>query len=200
MLRDKLLGTLFILSFFVTAQPAFSLTTLPDPIVPSSVQATIPFDVSFSFNLEAETDYYIKVRLGQADSFSKAQTFNAIDQKWLSDTGANGKWELMPKVKTDSNGFWSGTITAKTTTSVTLGENFLKVSLRKVGTTTNNESPTATINITAAPEKPPPPPPEIKIKVILSEFIPNPKDGDEWVEIYNPKVKLWGIGTLTILP
>jgi len=190
---SKLFTALAILSllFLSTGRLVFA-QDLPAPTAPTSVAATVAFDVSFSFSLEPNTTYHIKARIGKTESsLTKGQTYKSSDDSWLSSGSA---WTLFPTVTTDGSGFWSGVIKAKTSSTVELGENLLGITLRKLNTTTNIESLTTTLNITSAPKPPPNPPPTSKVDVSLSEFMPNPKDGDEWVEIYNPTTTQANLG------
>lgn len=161
--RNKILSVGFVAVFiffglFPSSVLAAATVTITNS--PASAAATSDFTVSFSASgLTPSVQYYAKVRIGVSGSsgspYTKAETKNGSD--WLGDSAA---WTSMPTFTTDSNGALSGTLTARTKSDVTLGNNSLLVRLKPVSDGNTIDSFTdVTIEITAAPSPFPSPSP-----------------------------------------
>ncbi len=140
--------------FYLFPQKTFAATIT---IVNSPSSATVEqeFNVNFSANdLEANTQYYGKMRLGTNKSYIKGETKNG--DSWFGDTAT---WPSFPVLQSDNSGIINGTIAGRAKTTAQLGTNQLFVRLRKVSGSTNISPDGQTmIEITQATATPTPSP------------------------------------------
>ncbi len=171
---------------------------------PSEIRMNQQGTVSFSGTFDLNSQYYAKVRLGKNNSFTKAETYNPVTSQWLSDSG---EWNSFPVFTTDDSGKLSSepfnlTWRAKDTTEV--GINQLSIRIRKVGTTDNQDSSPAPVDIkilitdpspslSPLPSSSPNPssspignPSKDISNIFINEVMACPESGgSEWVELYN---------------
>lgn len=153
-------------------------------ITVASVEVGESFDIDVSLMTEANKNFYLKARLGQIPAqLSKAQTYNSTTNSWLSDQSA---WTGFPTVATDGEGRWQGKVSARAIASVVLGKNYLVLRARELVSGQLIDSPIAEINLTAKIQPPQNSATIFEPKTIkLSEIMPNPSSGEEWVEVFN---------------
>ncbi|GEM_PF-5891108 len=135
---------LFILILFAIKTPAYAVTVTITS-APSPVAINEEFNVSFAAtDLEINTQYYGKIRLGTNNTYTKGETKNG--DTWLGDTSS---WTSFPTFTTDSSGSLNATIIGRAKSTAEVGTNQLFVRLRKVGSSTNvSPDGETTINIT----------------------------------------------------
>ncbi len=147
----------FFLIFFFIFPSIFLAATITTTSSPSSVAQLEEFDIGFSAQeIEADTDYYLKVRIGKEGTTpTKGETYNPSTSSWLSDSSA---WTGFPTATSNGNGDLSATVRARAKTSAEEGVNQLFIRLRKVGSTTNLDSSPVELEITASVITPTPTP------------------------------------------
>lgn len=130
--RYFLFVVFFVFILLIYASPVFAVSiTITN--APSSVNQSEEFIVTFSASdLETNTQYYEKVRIGTGGTYTKGETKNG--DNWLGDTDS---WSNFPTVTTDSSGSISTSLTARAKDTAEIGTNQLYVRLRKVGASSN---------------------------------------------------------------
>lgn len=175
---------------------ALSILIKPLPVSAEFLEVTSPaeiyqdtaFEIDVRISAQPNQNYKIKARIGKISSqMNKGQTFDETNGVWLSDTVS---WDKFPSFQTNSEGSWNGKLKVKPTTTASLGNNLLQVRIQKPDDTGKYSSPTYNITIlnnTVAETETPKQTPVIKVegKAILSEFMAQPSDKIEWVEIRN---------------
>lgn len=118
---------------------------------PSSVAKEEEFNVVVSASdLNPDTSYYLKVRIGKdTSSMNKGETYN--NGMWLSDTSA---WTSFPSQQTDASGSLSYVLKAKTKAAAEEGENKIMARLRL--NDKNYDSSLETLQILSASSSPSP--------------------------------------------
>ena len=173
--------TLVVLATIIANPRSVSAEYL-EIISPADVYQDTQFQIDIRVSAQAETVYQVKARIGQAKNLlTKGQTFDEGNGVWLSDSVG---WDKFPNIQTDQNGVWQGNLKVKTSSTTSLGTNLLLVRLHNSTKNSNYDSPTYTINVSQS-LPPPPPAPKSAGKPILSEFMPQPADKTEWVELQN---------------
>ncbi len=179
--------------------------------VPSEVTIGNPFTLTAVVSgLVANFTYYTKIRIGQTSSdMNKSQTNNPLNdssQDWLSDTDA---WSTFPQITSDSSGNWNGSVIGRPGNTAIAGTNLVVLRIRKTDGSTNYDSGAFSFNVnpassptpspspllTPTPSPSPTPTPNDYSNLFISEYIPYPDSGNEWVEIYNGndfEVNLYG--------
>ncbi len=158
-------------------QKIFAESQITISTSPSSVEKLQEFNVEYSVSLESNQQYYVKVRIGEnTSSLTKGETYNETTSTWLQD---NSSWTSFPTITTNASGNFNSTIKARAKDSAQEGSNKLTVRVRKVGTSTNQDSDPADLQISASSST------SYPSNIYLSEFMPDPSEGQEWVEIYN---------------
>ena len=173
-LKIFLLGfsLVLILPNQVSAESQITITSSP-----SSVKKLEEFNIDFSVSLEANTQYYIKVRIGETTSdLNKGETYNEATSTWLSDTS---EWTSFSTITTGAEGNYSSNIKARAKDTAQEGTNKMTIRVRKVGTDSNTDSDPVNLQLTAAAST------SYPSNIYLSEFMPNSAEGQEWVELYN---------------
>lgn len=154
---------------------------------PAEIFVETPFEVSLDISAQANSDYFVKARIGKEISKLKnGQTFSESKGVWLSDTVS---WTSFPSFTTDSSGHYSGKIKVQASKNSELGQNLLVIRTRD-GNGKLTDSPAYSVNILSTEQAPVPAKPEpVVVKTaepILNEFMPQPPTSSkEWVEIKN---------------
>lgn len=150
-----IIGTLFFLggllwSAPILAAPTASIISTPDNIV---IGQSFTLTASAS-GMSSGSNYFTKIRIGSTSAaMNKGQTFNSLNDSpddWLSDTS---EWSKFPIVVSDSNGAWTGSLTARLVDSAFLGSNYFVFRLRSA-TGTNYDSASVSALISPAPPAP----------------------------------------------
>lgn len=129
----KLIIFLLFFLFLFPRSPIYAAVTITVSQPASSVAINEEFNTSFNTNgLEADTQYYGKIRLGTSGTYTKGETKNG--DTWLGDTDS---WTSFPTFTSDSSGNLNSTLVGRAKSTATLGENQLFVRLRKVGASAN---------------------------------------------------------------
>lgn len=137
-----LLLLLFPKSVFAT--PLISISSFP-----SSVIIGEEFDVVFdTSSLDPSAQYYMKALGGI--SFLEVDTWNS---SWFQQ---NATWTSMPIFSSNSEGSASVTIKIRFNPSTVDGSKELKIRIRKVGDSTNYDSPTVNLSVIAVTSTPTP--------------------------------------------
>lgn len=170
-----------LIAFLTITNPVYAASHIEINSLPESVQQDTKFSLLVEISASENSAYYIKVRGGKdSSSLRSVQTLNSSSNTWLTDTAS---WSKFPTISTDDEGVWSGSISAKFGLDKPLGENLLLVRIKKVGGGEFSVSQLSKIDVL---EKPKLVITNNNLKVFLNEFSPAPKEGQEWVEIYNP--------------
>lgn len=204
---------LLTLLFLFFATPASASIAITINSFPAEVTVGSPFAITATASgLVANSTYYAKVRIGQTFSdLNKGQTNNPLNDSpgdWLSDTDG---WINFPQIPSDNSGNWNGSITGRPGNSTIAGSNLIVLRLRKTDGTTNYDSSPQSFNVNSAPSPTPSPTPSPSptstpsanpsstpndySNLFISEYMPYPESGNEWVEIYNgneSEVNLYG--------
>src|SRR3989344_7049355 len=153
---------------------------------PAEIYENSAFEIDINVSAQPNSSYHIKARLGQSSAaLNKGQTFNPTDGVWLSDTVS---WDKFPSFQTNSEGSWIGQLKVKPAATASLGNNFLLVRIHRVDNNSNYDSPMYSVTLLEPIVVPPAvPQPTIKPegKPALSEFMAQPLDKTEWVELRN---------------
>src|SRR3989344_6434351 len=176
--------------------PIYAQSNIEIIDLPEEVNIDKEFDLSIELAATPSTSYYLKARGGDAlNNLRNSLTLNEPTNFWLTDTSS---WTKFPVITTDADGFWSGTLGVKFSTSTTLGQNLVLIRIREINTTKNLDSASEEILVTENSQDYQPVsnenPTSKNIKIILNEFSPAPNEGKEWVEIYNTDFQTAGIG------
>jgi hypothetical protein len=175
---------LYFVSFVLAGDINYSFS------FPEEVEQLEEFEVGFNVSgLKSEAVYYFKVRIGKDSSLTKAENWNG--ENWLYDTSS---WSKFPSIITNKAGELAGLAKVRVKDDVETGINDLV--LRLHNDSTNYNSQVSKINILKAVISPSPkqsssPLPSSSCgnfypnNIFLSEFMPNPSGGEEWVELYN---------------
>jgi len=139
LLVDKFLKLALTSAFFLTfflLLPSFvkAETSILINSCPSQVNKLGEFEISFTVQLETQTEYYYKGRVGQGSTLNKAETYNG---EWLGDSDS---WSKFPILKTNDTGSFSGNAKLRIKDSALEGENKLILRVRKIGTDNNLDS------------------------------------------------------------
>lgn len=153
---SKLLTLLLSGIFFLTSVILVHAASISITSSPTTIEELQEFNVGFSASsLDPDTQYYIKVRVGTNNSYTKAETKN--NGSWFGDTDG---WESFPIQTTGASGALVGTVTARVKNTADAGANNLYVRLRKVGSSSNvSPDGESTIQVTDAPTPTPTPSP-----------------------------------------
>jgi|GEM_PF-2856181 len=107
-----------------------------------------PFAIHYSISgLDPNADYYSKLRIKNAGTSTYQNyilTYNYTSGGWTHDSSP---WTTVNTIRTDSNGHVEGWLIGKTYTGVVAGNYDIVLRLRKVGTTTNLDTPDIATNI-----------------------------------------------------
>ncbi len=170
----------FIYSLFL---PTNVWATTFNLALPAEIQVNTSFEINLNITAQPNTTYSIKSRIGNSPSkLTQGQTLGSDGTSWLGD---NDAWVKFPQVTTDANGELVGKINARSSANASIGQNYVVIRIHTGSTST--DSATYTIDLKEAP----PTPVEVVPAVvhdgrpILSEFMAQPSDGKEWVEIKN---------------
>lgn len=154
-LKTKLIVLLIsiFLFHFCGKSYAFASVNISVDSMPSSVTIGQEFTVSITANnLTNGTSYYLKGRIGIGSDLDKAETNNSSNSSpdnWLTD---NDSWNKFPLISMgDNSSTWSGILKLRTRSTATVGQNSLKVRIKKTTTDTTYDSEAYNINLLAAP-------------------------------------------------
>jgi len=175
---------ILLIIFGLLIQPKSVSAEFLEVISPAEVFLGESFEIEVKISAQPNRQYRIKARFGQNKSLTKGQTYNPTSEVWLSDTVA---WDKFPSLQTNSDGSWSGKVKVKTSTTAFLGQNSLVVRIHDDETGLNQDSPTYLVTLlqTTVLDNKEQTNPQDSGKPILSEFMPQPLDNKEWVELYN---------------
>ncbi len=121
--------------------------------VPSSITIGQEFSVSITANnLSSGTSYNLKGRIGIGSDLDKAETNNSGNSSpddWLTD---NDSWSKFPLISVgDNTSTWSGILKLRARSTASVGQNSLKIRIKKTTTDTIYDSGAYDINLLAAP-------------------------------------------------
>jgi hypothetical protein len=129
---------LLLLPFFIFPTQAFSAPEIIIDTYPANIIAGQEFDVNFSvLGLPANTNYYSK-SIGGID-LEEVDTWNI---NWLQQ---NDAWTSMPTFTSNSEGSASASIKSRFALTTLGGNKEYKIRIRKVDSSTNNDSPSVNI-------------------------------------------------------
>jgi hypothetical protein len=129
---------LLLLPFFVFPTPVLSAPEIIINTYPSNIIAGQEFDVNFSvLGLSSDTSYYSKSIGGI--NLEEVDTWNI---NWLQQ---NDAWTSMPIFISNSEGSASASIKSRFALTTLEGNKEYKIRIRKVDSTTNNDSPSVNI-------------------------------------------------------
>ena len=128
-------------SFYILPTSIFSAPEIIINTYPMSIIAGQVFDVNFSvLGLPSNTNYYSK-SIGGID-FEEVDTWNI---NWLQQ---NDAWTSMPTFTSDSEGSASASIKSRFAMTTLGGSKEYKIRIRKIDSSTNNDSPSVNILVT----------------------------------------------------
>ncbi len=177
---------LLVFFSFCLALPQISLAASSFLVVtPAEIEINTAFEIDLNISATPNTSYNVKARLGNAtNKLTQGQTLADDNTTWLTD---NDSWTKFPVFTTDINGNWVGKISVRSVTTAQTGPNYLTIRIHTGNSSI--DSSTYSLDLKEAPVTPPTPQPAPQPvpegKPILSEFMPQPSNGKEWVEIKN---------------
>lgn len=180
--KIKYLTPLLALAVYLT-NPTVVAADFLKVTTPADVWISTPFEINLDIAAQADTEYFLKARIGSDSSdLRDGQTLNEDNGVWLSDSVS---WTSFPHFSTDQNGHWVGKLKAQASDKTKLGANFLVIRIHSASGT-SIDSASYSINVLAQ-QKVDPPQPVVQVgEPILNEFVPQPQTGgNEWVEIKN---------------
>ncbi len=204
---------ILLLSFLaksVFAVPKVTIQTAPQQVYKNE-ELSVTFDIT---NDALSSDsYYVKGRIGSTSaSLNQGETFNPLLNSWFSDTSG---WSNFPTIAFSSSMIATGTVTLRTKSTATTGNNLIVVRVNRNSVSYDSSSntmlvldplPTPTATLTPTPTTSPTPTPSLTStsapittpsatpttisvsyqNIYISEAMVNPSPGEsEWVELFN---------------
>ncbi|NMC36494.1 lamin tail domain-containing protein [Candidatus Beckwithbacteria bacterium] len=187
-----------VVLFFLISFPRFVWAIPNINSYPQQIEINQESSLSFTGDLDSNSEYYYKIRIGVDNTLNKAETFNPQSNKWLGD---NSSWVSFPVLITTETGQINPEQSAifRVKDTAELGKNNLVIRVQKVETTNNIDSDEKEIKIIVSettstselsPTSTPTPTSETKTyqnydNIKITEVFPSPETGAEWVEFYN---------------
>ena len=173
------------LSLFLLLSPSI-LAVAPQIEItsyPTSITAGNEFDVSFSAtSLEINSSYYMKTVGG--DNFREVETLSGKTSSWET---WNSSWTNMPEFTSNNEGSASASLKTKFKSSTSADTKEFKVRIRKVGSSTNYDSPIVNILVSAATPSPAPTSTPEPTQTTTSTLSPIPTSTATPKKTYAPK-------------
>jgi len=182
------------LQFLLLPKNIFAALTFSS--APSQITEEQEFEVNVNItNLTQETPYFLRAVFYQPGTTNYfGYTWNGSD--WYNGTPSPIDYTKFLSIQRDSSGNWSGTLKAKPDPAsgkysgpglyefkigryTSAGSLSWSSTVAQIQITQSAQTPTAVPVSTKSPSQNP-------SAVELSEFMPNPEDGKEWVEVHNP--------------
>ncbi len=143
---------IFVLFLIFGISPVFAAVNISVGSYPSSAIIGQEFTVSITANdLSSDISYYLKGRIGTGTDLNKAETNNSNNSPpddWLSDTDS---WSKFPIITSGETSTWSGTLKLRAKNNATVGQNILRIRLKKTSSDTTYNSEDYSLNLEAAP-------------------------------------------------
>jgi hypothetical protein len=144
---------LFVKNVFASG-PTIALISYPEQVIAGN-----EFNVYFKVEEgEVNTNYYVKVNIGQDSPLVDGQTYNSSTSDWLY---FNSAWTNFPKVTTDESGNFTGQVPARAKLTSAIGTSSIQASILKEGESSDKHlnSSSGAISILPAPTATPTPSP-----------------------------------------